>query len=189
MWLPFTEAWPHSATELEPLFTNCSTNYLPSRYGNIFNLLIPYGNNKKIWTSDVSSCKVSHKVVFYAYYLTTVNCYDSMASVINGALVGDTNRRKPQYWKKPAPVPICVSQIPHGLACDWTWAFAVTGQWLTTWVKAQPYIWLWWMCCINNSKWERFQDIWVLCSCLSLKANLQWSFSSVHSLLQYFTLM
>jgi len=46
---------------------------------------------------------VSHKIVFYAYYLTTVNCYDSMASVINGALVGDTNRRKPQYWKKTCP--------------------------------------------------------------------------------------
>jgi len=39
---------------------------------------------------------VLHKIVFYAHYLTTVNCYDSIASVINGALVGDANRRKPQ---------------------------------------------------------------------------------------------
>jgi len=61
---------------------------------------------------------VLHKIVSYAYDLTTVNCYDSIALVINGALVGENNRRKPQYQKKPAPMPVCVSQIPHGMACD-----------------------------------------------------------------------
>jgi len=60
---------------------------------------------------------VLHKIVFYAYYLTTVTYYDSIALVINGALVGDTNRRKPQYWEKTCPnASLCITNpIWNGL--------------------------------------------------------------------------
>ena len=110
MWPPFTEAWPHSATEMEPLFTIVALINLPAGYGNIFNVLLPYGKNKKIWTSEVSSCKVLLKIVFYAYYLTNVNCYNYIALVINGALVGDTNRWKRKYWKKTCPnASLCIT--------------------------------------------------------------------------------
>jgi hypothetical protein len=52
--------------------------------------------NFELQTFPLVKCYIK---LFYAYYLTPVKFYNSIALVINGALVGDTKRRKPQYWK------------------------------------------------------------------------------------------
>jgi hypothetical protein len=43
--------------------------------------------------------------------------------------------------EKPAPVPLCPPQIPHGLTWDRTRASAVGGRWLTAWAMARPLGW------------------------------------------------
>jgi hypothetical protein len=42
------------------------------------------------------------------------------------------------FREKPASLPVCLPQISHGLAWDWTWVFAVRGRRLTAWVGARP---------------------------------------------------
>jgi hypothetical protein len=47
----------------------------------------------------------------------------------------DTDGGEPKYWgKKSVPVPLCPSQIPHGL----TRFYPVRGWRLTTWAMARP---------------------------------------------------
>jgi hypothetical protein len=41
-------------------------------------------------------------------------------------------------WRKPAPVPLCLPQIPHGLTWAQTQTTMVGSQWLTAWAMAQP---------------------------------------------------
>jgi hypothetical protein len=43
-----------------------------------------------------------------------------------------------ELWEKPAPVPLCPPQIPHGLTKARTRASAVRGRRLTTWAMALP---------------------------------------------------
>jgi hypothetical protein len=42
-----------------------------------------------------------------------------------------------ELGEKPVPVPLCPPQIPHGLTRARTWASAVRGRRLTTWVMAR----------------------------------------------------
>lgn len=42
--------------------------------------------------------------------------------------------------EKPVPVPLCVPQVPHRMAWDWTHASTVTDWRLTAWAMAQPYL-------------------------------------------------
>ena len=42
--------------------------------------------------------------------------------------------------KKLVPVALCSPQIPHGLACVWTWASELKGRWLTTRATAWPVL-------------------------------------------------
>jgi hypothetical protein len=48
----------------------------------------------------------------------------------SGLILTGENQR---IWRKPVPVPLCPSQIPHGLACAWTHTAAVRSQQLTAW--------------------------------------------------------
>jgi hypothetical protein len=42
------------------------------------------------------------------------------------------------FGEKPVPVPLCLTQIPHGLSRDRTQASSVTGRKLTAWAMARP---------------------------------------------------
>jgi len=53
----------------------------------------------------------------------------------------DTDRKTKVLVGKPVPVQICPLHIPHRLACDWTWAFVLRGQWVSVCFMAQPCTW------------------------------------------------
>jgi hypothetical protein len=41
-------------------------------------------------------------------------------------------------WRSTCLMTLYPPHIPHWLAWDWNWAFAVRDQWLTTWAMACP---------------------------------------------------
>jgi hypothetical protein len=55
--------------------------------------------------------------------------------------------------RKPAPVPLCLPQIPHDLTWARTRAAAVGSQRLTAWAMARPYCQLKLHCCNNTPQW------------------------------------
>jgi hypothetical protein len=60
---------------------------------------------------------------------------DSDCGAIGVMKIGRGNR---STWRKPAPVPLCLPQIPHDQTRAWTWAAVVGSQWLTTCAMMQP---------------------------------------------------
>jgi hypothetical protein len=61
--------------------------------------------------------------------------------LVNGAPVYCNWQGKPEVLgEKPVPVPLCPSQILHGLTLDWTRAFAVTAPRLTAWAMVRPFL-------------------------------------------------
>jgi hypothetical protein len=57
----------------------------------------------------------------------------------NGAIMEDSDRKKPKNCQKLIPVPHCPPKIPHGLTLVQTWASAVEGRQLIARVMAQLF--------------------------------------------------
>jgi hypothetical protein len=59
---------------------------------------------------------------------------DDVCGAVGGMRIGRGNR---STRRKPAPVPLCPSQIPHDRTWDRTWAAAVGSRRLTAWAMAR----------------------------------------------------
>jgi hypothetical protein len=83
---------------------------------------------------------IRQTIFFSLLFNDAVNCYDYTVLVKNEWM--EYKALVEKYWqrKKPVPVLLCPSQIPHILARNWTQASAVTGRKLTAWSMAWPKI-------------------------------------------------
>jgi hypothetical protein len=72
--------------------------------------------------------------------LATVHSYSSTLYLLSS--IGITILNK-VLGQEPVTLSLCPPQIPHGLTCDRTRAFAATGRRLTAWAMARPAILLW----------------------------------------------
>jgi len=54
-----------------------------------------------------------------------------------------SDREKSKWSERNSADAICPPQTPNGLAKHWTWAFAMTSQWLTTWCMARSVVTKW----------------------------------------------
>jgi hypothetical protein len=61
---------------------------------------------------------------------------DGDCGEIGGMKIGRGNR---STWRKPAPAPLCLPQIPHDYTRVRTWAAAVGNQQWTSWAMAQLF--------------------------------------------------
>jgi hypothetical protein len=125
-----------------------NTSYSMSFY-ELNDMFRPHRGHRQVYMYD--SCSFVVVVVFFlsfsgwgetesTWYVghcwTIVPAPDDDYGAVGGMRIGRGNQ---STRRKPAPVPLCPPQIPHGLTWDRTRAAAVGSQRLTAWAMARPH--------------------------------------------------